>query len=110
MVIHENNLNHLTDFIRLNEEWIVKYFSLEEVDIELARNPASIVESGGYIFSIVENEDVVGVCALFKESEGVYELARMAVSNKMRGNGYGKTLMNAVFVNKDVRFFMQQFS
>jgi putative acetyltransferase len=95
MEVHINNKNHLDEFIRLNEEWINKYFSIEEVDKSLARNPVSIIDNNGFIFSLVENGVVVGVCALFNEGEGVYELARMAVSPLYQGKGYGRVLMQS---------------
>jgi len=95
MKIHENNKEHLDDFIRLNEEWISKYFSLEKVDIELANNPSIIIQNKGYIFSIVSERKVAGVCALFNEGNGVFELARMAVSPNHQGKGLGKALMKA---------------
>ena len=93
--MHENNLEHLNDFVYLNEEWISKYFSLEEADLKLASNPGEVIENKGYIFSLVEENKVVGVCALFNEGNGVYELARMAVSPNYQGRGFGNVLMEA---------------
>lgn len=93
MEIHENNLEHLDAFIRLNEQWITEYFSLEEADRKLAANPGQVIEDSGYIFSITEKNEVVGVCALFSEGDGVYELARMAVSPDHQGKGIGDRLM-----------------
>lgn len=95
MEIHENNREHLNDFIRLNEEWISKYFSIEQTDRDLAANPGRVIEEGGYIFSLVTDGKVVGVCALFNKGEGVYELARMAVSPQYQGRGYGRALIQA---------------
>jgi len=91
----ENNRDHLTDFVRLNEEWISTYFELEDVDHALAGNPGQIIDDGGYIFSLMVNDEVVGACALFYEGDGVYEIARMAVSPKHQGKGYGESLMQA---------------
>lgn len=93
MQIFENNIEHLPDFIRLNEEWILKYFALEDADIELAANPSKIIENNGYIFSLVENQLIVGVCALFSEGDGVFEVARLAVSPAHQGKGYGRVLL-----------------
>lgn len=93
MMIHENNKDHLYDFIRLNEEWICKYFSLEPADSELAKNPYSVIENKGYIFSISIENTVVGVCALFNQGNAIFELARMAVSPAHQGKGIGKKLM-----------------
>lgn len=97
MPILINQKQYLPDFIRLNEDWISHYFRIEEADRELARNPAGIIDDGGYIFSLLEKEQVVGVCALFKEEDDVFQLARMAVSPETQRKGYGDALMNAAF-------------
>lgn len=93
MNIETNKSEYLGDFIRLNEEWISTYFEIEETDRQLAANPQKILDEGGFVFCLLVDQEVVGVCALFKESEGVYELARMAVSPAHHGKGYGKKLM-----------------
>ena len=91
--ILENSKEHLSDFIRLNEEWISHYFQLEETDKKLAADPYQVIDKGGYIFSLVSDEEVVGVCALFNNGDGVYELARMAVSPAHHGKAYSNLLM-----------------
>lgn len=50
MNIIENSREYLSSFIRLNEDWISQYFSIEETDKKLASNPFKIIEDGGYIF------------------------------------------------------------
>ncbi|MBY0572614.1 MAG: GNAT family N-acetyltransferase [Undibacterium sp.] len=95
MKIELNNRQHCGDFIRLNEAWISHYFVLEEADKKLAVNPYQIVEQGGCILSLVDAGKVVGVCALFKEEDHRYQLARMAVDDQARGKGYGDKLMQA---------------
>jgi len=93
MRVLENSREHLDDFIRLNEEWISTYFNIEDADRRLADNPARVIDDGGYIFTLVEKGAVVGVCALFRESEGAFELARMAVPPEHQRKGYGDLLM-----------------
>ena len=93
MKIIENSQAHLPEFIRLNEAWISKYFSLEEADKKLAANPGKVIEQGGYVFCLVSQNEVLGVCALFLEEDGVFELARMAVSPAHQGKGYGNRLI-----------------
>ena len=85
----------MDDFVHLNEEWISTYLEVEAVDRALAENPFKIIEDGGYIFSLVSNNRVLGVCSLFYEGEGVFELARMAVSPDSQGKGYGNQLIEA---------------
>jgi putative acetyltransferase len=91
--IIENSKEHLQDFIRLNEEWISHYFKIEETDRKLAANPYQVVDNGGFLFFLMSDNEVLGVCALFNEGDGVYELARMAVSPAHQGKAYSKQLM-----------------
>jgi putative acetyltransferase len=95
-VILINDRRYLGDFIRLNEEWITRYFKLEAPDHELVRNPGKIIDEGGYIFGLMVDDTVVGVCALFNDGNGVYQLARMAVSPANQGKGYGDKLTHTV--------------
>lgn len=92
----ENGTEYLKEFIRLNEEWICRYFQLEEADYKLRADPFRVIEEGGYIFSIVEDNQVLGVCALFNKEDDIYELARMAVDSQYQDKGIDNKLMQAV--------------
>ena len=95
MKIVENHPDYLDNFIILNEEWISSYFEIEEADILLSANPHKIIEKGGYIFTALSKGKAVGVCALFKESDDLFELARMAVSPNEQGKGVGNLLIKS---------------
>ena len=90
---YENKAEHFSAFVQLNSAWITEHFSLEAADHQLFANPQSVVTDGGYILSIAEDNEVFGVCALFPQEAGTYELARMAVSEQHRGRGVGSQLM-----------------
>lgn len=101
-----NNESHYEDFIVLNEQWITKHFSLEAGDIALAENPNAIIEKGGFILSLLEDDTVAGVCALFNQGTGGYELARLAVNELHRKKGHGSTLIKValeVLKNKGIK-------
>jgi putative acetyltransferase len=101
--IEIDNQEHFDDFIRLNEIWISEHFSIEESDRLLAANPSQIVTNGGHIFSLVSNNKIVGVCALFKDSPDRYQLARMVVEPTERRKGYGNSLLEyAIAKAKDM--------
>ena len=45
------------------------------------------------MFSLVFDQQVIGVCALMNEGDGVFELVRMTVLTSKRGKGYSNTLI-----------------
>ncbi|MCE3278936.1 MAG: GCN5-related N-acetyltransferase [Bacteroidetes bacterium] len=85
----------LKEHIRiLNYEWLQKYFNVEPGDVISLANPtAEIINKGGYIFYASYNEEIVGVVALLKVQGDIFELAKMAVTEKYQGLKVGKVLM-----------------
>ncbi|WP_207532988.1 bifunctional helix-turn-helix transcriptional regulator/GNAT family N-acetyltransferase [Desertivirga arenae] len=86
-------------FKELNEEWIKKYFVIEEPDRKALENPRSyILDNGGKIFVALYNGQAVGVCSLMKmnDPDYDYELAKMAVSPAAQGKKIGWLLGQAV--------------
>ncbi|MEJ7747298.1 MAG: GNAT family N-acetyltransferase [Luteimonas sp.] len=97
------------DFARLNLEWLDTHFVVEPIDRIVLLDPEThiILDPGGHIlFAIDGDEHVVGTVALKRDSEGVYELTKMAVDPAKRGLGIGRQLMLAtlaVFERRDGR-------
>ena len=84
---------HQPAFRALNYEWISHYFTIEPIDKAMLDDPEGyILAPGGHLFMAQRGTEVVGTCALIKEHEGVYELAKMAVSPRAQGLGIGKLL------------------
>ena len=80
-------------FKALNEEWISKYFKMEEADYKVLDNPqAHILKEGGYIVMAMYHNEPVGTGALVKMNNEVYELVKMAVSPAVQGKGVGYLL------------------
>jgi len=87
--------NHYSAFKMLNEEWIKRYFLLEEADKKALDDPEGyILEKGGKILCALEGDLVLGVCALMKidDENFDFELAKMAVSPVAQGKGVGYLL------------------
>jgi putative acetyltransferase len=81
-------------FRELNEEWITKYFSMEEHDFEVLGDPERyVIGPGGQIFMAVVDGVALGCCALIVERPGVFEVGKMAVSEECRGRGIGRKLL-----------------
>ena len=85
-----------SDFIRINREWLKKYFEnerLEKEDERLLTNPEKeIINKGGEIFFAILNNKVVGTCAVIKIDDFSFELAKMGVTEKAQGKQIGKKL------------------
>jgi DNA-binding MarR family transcriptional regulator/GNAT superfamily N-acetyltransferase len=81
------------DFQRLNEEWLRKHFTIEPEDRKIFSDPAkAILEKDGQIFFAMEGKKALGTCAIFRQGPGVYELAKMAVTEKAQGKQLGRKL------------------
>jgi len=86
-------------FRDLNVEWISKYFVMEESDYKALDNPEDyIINKGGEILFAIENNIVLGVCALIKmtDPEFDYEMAKMAVSPEAQGKKIGQLLGESI--------------
>jgi len=87
---------HAGAFKALNEAWISKHFTLEAKDREMLDDPeGKIIARGGKIFMAVDGGRAVGCAALIAMADGGYEVAKMTVSEDLRGSGLGRKLMQA---------------
>ncbi|CAN5192543.1 hypothetical protein BH11BAC6_BH11BAC6_08140 [soil metagenome] len=78
---------------QLNIDWIEKYFTVEEHDIEQLDNPVEyIIDKGGYILFAKYHDEIAGTCALIKTGDNEFELVKMAVTESARGKQVGKQL------------------
>ena len=87
------------DFVRLNKEWIERYFRLEPCDLKVLSDPeGKIIKPGGEIFFALLGDKVVGCCALIHHAGNPerHELAKMAVSPVAQGRGIGTRLGEAL--------------
>lgn len=83
-------------FERLNREWLERYGLLETGDLPYLLAPrTNIVEAGGAVFVALDGGRVVGTVAVIRQSDTVYELAKLAVATEARGLGLGRRLTRA---------------
>jgi putative acetyltransferase len=87
-------------FRELNEAWIEMYFGMEEHDHEMLGDPEGyILRPGGQIVMAYLGERAMGCCALILVQDGVrngvFEVAKMAISEESRGRGIGRKVLEA---------------
>lgn len=81
---------HAEAFKELNEAWINKFFTMEDSDRKMLNNPQGyILDKGGAIVIALLNGKPIGTCALINMDNGVFELAKMAVSPEAQGKKIG---------------------
>jgi len=91
---------HAAAFRDLNLAWIRTHFVVEERDERDLGDPDThILAHGGHILIAELHDEPVGTCALMRESENVYELAKMTVSESARGLGVGRALGDAAIAH-----------
>jgi DNA-binding MarR family transcriptional regulator/GNAT superfamily N-acetyltransferase len=94
--IVDYNPKYKLAFKQLNEEWITTWFKMEEADHKSLDHPEEyILNKGGHILFALYREEPIGTCALINLGDGSFELAKMAVSPKVKGKGIGFLLGKA---------------
>jgi ribosomal protein S18 acetylase RimI-like enzyme/DNA-binding HxlR family transcriptional regulator len=80
-------------FRKLNEEWLKKYFEVEEADKRLLLHPQKeVIEGGGAVLFARLGGKIVGTTALLKLNDETYEIAKMAVTPQAQGKQVGRRL------------------
>lgn len=86
---YKNNLYELTI------EWLEKDFIIVPEDMEFLNNPkGAVIDKGGHIFFAKSGDEIIGTISLIRKSDKIYELAKLAVTEKAKGMGAGKKLMD----------------
>lgn len=84
---------HQPAFESLNRAWIEKYFWIEPIDLEVLQHPdQKILEAGGEILLAVVDNQAVGVVALKRVDETIFEFTKMAVDETHQGKKIGERL------------------
>lgn len=102
IVIIEFEEKYHEDLKRLSYEWLERYLLLEPEDIRILNNPKEVIlDKGGYIFFAKYGEEVVGTVSLIRVDENVFEIAKLAVTEKYQGLKIGRMLIEkCLYVGK----------
>jgi DNA-binding MarR family transcriptional regulator/GNAT superfamily N-acetyltransferase len=80
----------------LNREWLGPLLPIEPHDQQMLDHPeAEITRPGGQILFVRRGRSIIGTVAVLKHRPGVYEIAKMAVTERERGHGIGRQLTGA---------------
>ncbi|WP_338409511.1 GNAT family N-acetyltransferase [uncultured Flavobacterium sp.] len=94
------NKEYAQAFKALNMAWLEKHFRPEPYDIEVLSNPEKhIINKGGDIYFVLENNIPLGTVALMYNEHNELEFTKMAVHELAQGKGYGNLLMQCCIEN-----------
>lgn len=96
MEIRRNDPRDLKPFAELNLAWIAQMHQVEESDRRMAEHPELYAQQGNSVFAAIVDGQTAGVVALKKDSQGDWELTKMAVDPKFQGRGIGNALMEVI--------------
>jgi ribosomal protein S18 acetylase RimI-like enzyme len=81
------------DFYNLNVEWLEKFFFVEPYDEKVLSSPQEyIIDAGGFIFFIKNEDRVIGTIALINQNT-YFELSKMAILPAYQGLKIGQQLI-----------------
>lgn len=95
MQIVEYKEHYKEDFIKLNKEWVERYFSMEEADLEILEHVEDLLKSGAMIFFAMENSQILATCMSMPLGEDVWELCKLAATGQYTGTGAGSAVFEA---------------
>jgi N-acetylglutamate synthase-like GNAT family acetyltransferase len=85
---------HANIFKALNLEWLKTFFAVEPYDYLVLNNPSKeIIETGGEIFMVSIEGNIIGTFAFLKKEEKLFEFSKMALTPSERGKGYGNKMV-----------------
>ncbi len=95
VTIHPFKNEYSSSFKSLNLEWIEEFFSVEEEDSKILSNPKEyVIDKGGEIFFAKQDDKIVGTSAIIPSGPRNFELAKMAVTKSIQGQGVGRMLID----------------
>ena len=84
-------------FRELNYEWLKKYYRIEPADEKVLGDPeGNIISNGGAVVFARIDGKIIGTGALIKHDDQTYEIAKMAVTERMQRRQAGKKLTRAL--------------
>lgn len=93
-VIIDYKKQYHEDFKKLNLEWLEKYNLVESHDLEVLNHPQqNVIDKGGFIFLLLQDDAVIGTAGLYKINSKEYEVIKMSVDANQRGKKFGDMLL-----------------
>ena len=95
MEIIEYQEKYKQDFIKLNTQWVERYFVMEQADRDVLEHVEELLKTGAMIYFAVEKGEVLATCMAMPLGEDVWEICKLAASGQYTGTGAGSAVFKA---------------
>lgn len=95
MEIIEYQEKYKQDFIKLNTQWVERYFVMEQADRDVLEHVEELLKKGAMIYFAVEKGEVLATCMAMPLGEDVWEICKLAASGQYTGTGAGSAVFKA---------------
>ncbi len=95
MNIIEYEKKYKNEFIRLNTEWLNRFFMVEPVDQDMMDRVEELIENGAMVYFAIENDKVLATCMAMPVKGNHWEICKLAAQNQYTGTGAGSAVFKA---------------
>lgn len=95
MQIVEYEKKYRNEFIRLNTEWLERFYWVESFDLYAMEHIDELISQGAMAYFAVENDDVLATCMTMPLGDGVWEICKLAAKDQYTGTGAGSSVLKS---------------
>ncbi len=84
------------DFVRLNTQWLTRFYWVESFDQYAMDHVEELIEQGAMAFFALDNKkEVIATCMAMPLEENTWEICKLAAKNQYTGTGAGSAVLKA---------------
>lgn len=83
------------DFIRLNTEWLKRFYWIEPFDQDAMDRIDELIANGAMAYFALENKNVLATCMTMHLENNTWEICKLAAQNQYTGTGAGNAVLCA---------------
>ncbi len=84
------------DFVRLNTQWLTRFYWVESFDQYAMDHVEELIEQGAMAFFALDNKkEVIATCMAMPLEENTWEICKLAAKNQYTGTGAGSAVLKS---------------
>ena len=95
MQIVEYEEKYRDAFVRLNTEWLERFYWVEPFDLYAMEHIDELISQGAMAYFAVENGEVLATCMTMRLEDDIWEICKLAAKNQYTGTGAGSSVLKA---------------